>query len=82
MLRLYQFVHEMGDHCFLTHAEKLVSPCNNLIPHTIIQPLRQADPATSALESNAYVSLYSEDGPEMHAGMERLSHAIKMFERN
>ena len=82
MLRLYQFVHEMEDHCFLTDVGKLLPPCNNHMPHMIIQPSLESDPASSALESNVYVSLCSEDGPEVHAGVEHLSHAIKMFERN
>lgn len=82
VLRLYQFVHEMGVgcHCFLTRVGKLVPPCHNHIPG--IQPPLESDPASSALESNVYVSLCNEDGPEMHAGVEHLSYAIKMFERN
>ena len=41
----------------------------------IIQPPLESDPASSALERDVYVSLCSEDGPEMHAGVEHLSHA-------
>lgn len=48
----------------------------------MIQPPLEADPASSALESILYISLCSEVGPEMHAGVDSLSHAIQMFERN